>query len=98
MAALFGYSGCGLEKMMVAFRTLTVTVPPEIADALHESVQSGEFASESEALSNAVQTWEKQRALENIRNRIKRSIEDPRPSIPIDEVEAHMERYMAERQ
>jgi antitoxin ParD1/3/4 len=69
-----------------------------VADALHESVQNGEFASEGDALSDAVQTWEKQRTLENIRKRIKRSIEDPRPSIPIDEVEAHMERYMAERQ
>ena len=65
---------------------------------LQDSVRRGEFASESDALVAAAKAWEKQRTLETIRERIRLSIEDPRPSIPIDEVEAHLERYMAERQ
>ena len=87
--------------MMSAARTLTVTVPVEIADALHESVQSGEFASESEALVAAAKSWQKRRDLiesqkESIRRDIKASLDDPRPSIPIEEVERYMERYMAQ--
>ena len=83
---------------MTVARTLTVTIPAETAEALQDSVRRGEFASESDALVAAAKAWEKQRTLETIRERIRLSIEDPRPSIPIDEVEAHLERYMAERQ
>lgn len=86
---------------MSAARTLTITVPGEIADALHDSVQSGEFASESDALLAAAKSWQDKRDLierqkDAIRRDVRASLADPRPSIPIDEVEKYMKRYMAE--
>jgi antitoxin ParD1/3/4 len=82
-------------------RVLTVTVPAEIAEALDQSVQRGEFASDGEALVAAAKSWQERRDLierqkEAIRRDIKASLDDPRPSIPIEEVERHMERYMAQ--
>jgi Arc/MetJ-type ribon-helix-helix transcriptional regulator len=82
---------------MSTARTLTVTVPADIADALDESIRQGEFASESEALIAAARSWERGRALEHIRRQIRESMEDPRPSVPIDEVEERIEQYMADR-
>ena len=82
---------------MSAVRTMTVTVSAEIAEALDQSVRSGEYTSESEALADAVQSWDKRRTFENIRHRIRQSIDDENASTPIDDAEAELKRFMAER-
>ncbi|MDP4024216.1 type II toxin-antitoxin system ParD family antitoxin [Methylobacterium sp. NEAU 140] len=81
--------------------TLTITLPPDMLRALRESVEAGAHATIDDALGAAVRAWQRQRRedaehLETIRARIRRSLDDPRPSLSLEEVEAHMEALFAE--
>jgi antitoxin ParD1/3/4 len=78
---------------------VSVTMTSEQMQVIRETVQSGEFASTSEAMRDAVRVWQRQRIedaerLEAIRARVRRSINDPRPSLSADEAEAELTRFM----
>lgn len=78
---------------------VSVTMTSEQMQVIRESVQSGEFATTSEAMRDAVRVWQRQRIedaerLEAVRARIRRSIDDPRPSLSADEAEAELARFM----
>lgn len=80
---------------------ISVTVTPDMLKAIRASVDAGEYASTSEAMRDALRLWQRQRAedferLEAIRARVHRSIDDPRPSLDEDEVDAQLERFFAE--
>ena len=80
---------------------ISVTVTPDMLKAIRASVDAGEYASTSEAMRDALRLWQRQRAedferLEAIRARVRRSIDDPRPSLDEDEVDAQLERLFAE--
>ncbi|HRC26654.1 MAG TPA: ribbon-helix-helix domain-containing protein [Alphaproteobacteria bacterium] len=75
---------------------VSVTMTPDMMRALRESVEAGEFASTSEAMRDAVRVWKRQRLedaerLNAIRARVRRSIEDPRPSLSGDQADAHFD-------
>lgn len=75
----------------MAAAKLSVTLTAEMVKDLEASVAAGEFASTSEALRDAVRIWrdrreERAERLAAIRARLQASIDDPRPSIPIDVV------------
>jgi len=79
---------------------VSVTMTPDMLRALRESVESGEFATTSEAMRDAVRVWQRQRIeyaerLEALRARVRRSIDDPRPSLTADEAEEEMKRFMS---
>ena len=84
---------------------ISITVTPAMKRVLEERVASGQFASASELMREAFRTWqqkqdEHQERLAAIRARIQRSIDDPRPSISVDEVfgrlkEMHEQRLKA---
>lgn len=79
---------------------VSVTMTPDMMRALRESVEAGEFASTSEAMRDAVRVWKRQRLedaerLNAIRARVRRSVEDPRPSLSGDEVDAHFDALFA---
>jgi antitoxin ParD1/3/4 len=87
---------CYLNKWQLKGTTLqnaekiSITIPPDMLRAIRESVEAGEYASTSEALRDAVRVWQRQRTedaerLAAIRTRVRRSLDDPRPSIPLDE-------------
>nr|WP_318030353.1 CHAD domain-containing protein [Rhizobium ruizarguesonis] len=70
-------------------------------DAVEERGQfeAGEFATTSEAMRDAVRVWQRQRLedakrLNAMRARIRRSLDDPRPSLTAEEAEAEMDRFM----
>jgi antitoxin ParD1/3/4 len=75
---------------------ISVTMTSDMLQSIRESVESGEYASTSEALRDAVRLW-RQRRLEHserlsaIRARVRRSIEDPRPSLTEGEVDDHLD-------
>jgi antitoxin ParD1/3/4 len=74
---------------------ISITVTAEMLSDLRASVESGEFASTSEAMRDAVRIWQRERLeraerLESIRARIRQSIDDPRPSLTTEEVEARI--------
>ena len=78
---------------------VSVTMTPDMMRAIRESVESGEFATTSEAMRDAVRVWQRQRIedaerLEAVRARIRRSIDDTRPSLSADEAEAELARFM----
>jgi antitoxin ParD1/3/4 len=83
---------------MQSAEKVSITMTPEMLRALRESVEAGEYATTSEAMRDAVRIWQRQRLedaerLVAIRARIRRSLDDPRPSLSADEAEATMERF-----
>jgi antitoxin ParD1/3/4 len=88
--------------MMSSAADANVTLPPEAQRLVQAAVDAGEFASTSEAVGDAVRVWQRQR-LENadrlaaIKERIRRSLDDPRPSLTQEEVEAELDRFMQQR-
>lgn len=75
---------------------ISITMTPEQLRAVRESVTAGEYASTSEVLRDAVRLWQRQRQedaerLNAIRARIRRSLDDPRPSLSLEQVDAHLE-------
>jgi antitoxin ParD1/3/4 len=65
---------------------ISVTMTPELLDVIRASVASGEFASTSEALRDAVRVWQRDRQVHAeriaaIKARVQRSIADPRPDL-----------------
>jgi antitoxin ParD1/3/4 len=80
---------------------ISVTMTPEMLRAIRESVESGEYASTSEALRDAVRIWQRERheyaeRIKSIRARIRRSLDDPRPDLDEDEVDRRLEVLFAE--
>ncbi len=80
---------------------ISITMTAEQLDAIRASVRAGEYASTSEALRHAVRLWQRQRAedaqrLEAIRARVRRSIDDPRPSLSQAELDARLDALFAD--
>ncbi|OWK21509.1 CopG family transcriptional regulator [Mesorhizobium amorphae CCBAU 01583] len=78
---------------------VSVTMAREQMQAIRESVEAAEFATTSEAMRHAVRVWQRQRLedaerLAAIRARVRRSLDDPRPSLTADEADAEMARFM----
>lgn len=76
---------------------ISVTVTPDMLKQLRASVDAGEYASTSEAMRDALRAWQRRRLedverLSAIRARVRRSIEDPRPSLNEEEVSVRLER------
>ena len=70
---------------------ISITLTPEMNRIIKQRVEAGDFASSSELIREALRVWQKreeehQERLTSIRARIQKSIDDPRPSIPAEEV------------
>jgi len=79
---------------------LTVAVTPEMMRALRASVGAGEYGSTSEAVRDALRLWKRKReehieTLADIRARIRRSLDDPRPDLTLEEVDAELDEAFA---
>lgn len=66
---------------MNTLERLTITLTPEIAEAVHTAVAAGEYASSSEVIREALRDWRHKRALqrrelEDLRAQIQRGIDD----------------------
>jgi antitoxin ParD1/3/4 len=73
---------------------ISITMTSDMLRVIRESVESGEYASTSEAMRDAVRVWQRQRLedaerLAAVRARIRRSIDDPRPSLTEEQADAH---------
>ena len=69
---------------------IRITLPPAMLEAIKAQVAAGNFSSTSEVLREAMRLWlrseeEHAQRLEAIRAGVKASLDDPRPSVPIDE-------------
>jgi antitoxin ParD1/3/4 len=78
---------------------VTITMTADLLQSVRDTVEAGEFATTSEAMRDAVRVWQRQRLedserLNAMRAGIRRSLEDPRPSLSAEEAEAEMSRFM----
>ncbi|MGL4490449.1 MAG: ribbon-helix-helix domain-containing protein [Rhizobiaceae bacterium] len=81
---------------------ISITVTPAMKRTLEERVASGEFASASELMREAFRVWQKredehQEQLASIRARIQKSLDDPRPSLSLEESRAAFQRHAEAR-
>lgn len=80
---------------MAAPEKITVTLTPKMARAVRASVDSGEYASASEVVWEALRGWQRQRAehaerLASVGARVRRSVDDPRPSLSESELDREL--------
>ena len=80
---------------------ISITLTSDMLRTIRSSVESGEYASTSEVLRDAMRVWQRQRLedaerLSAIRTRIQRSLDDPRPPVPLEEAFARIEKLHAE--
>lgn len=78
---------------------VSITMTADMMRVIRESVESGEFATTSEAMRDAVRVWQRTRLeyaerLEALRARVRHSLDDPRPSVSAEEAEADMARFL----
>jgi antitoxin ParD1/3/4 len=87
-----------MGQSMHSAEKISVTMTPEMLRIVRQSVEAGEYASTSEALRDAVRVWSRQRIedaerLTAIRARIRRSLDDPRPSLSAEDTQWEMQRF-----
>jgi antitoxin ParD1/3/4 len=80
---------------------ISITITPDMLRAVRESVESGDYTSTSEAVRDAVRVWLRQRLedrerLAVVRARVRRSLDDPRPDLDDEEVDARLKALFAE--
>ncbi len=79
---------------------ISVTITPEMLEVIRASVASGEYASTSEALRDAVRVWHRDRQehaerMAAIKARIQRSVADPRPDLSGAELDTRLDALFA---
>lgn len=75
---------------------ISITVTPEMLRAIRESVDAGEYASTSEVVRHAMRLWQRERdehaeRIAAIKARIRKSLDDPRPSLSEEEARQAIE-------
>lgn len=86
---------------MQSAEKISITMTPEMLRLIRESVEAGEYASTSEVIRDAMRLWQRRReehaeTLKSIKASIRRSLDDPRPSLSEEEAYARMEAFMAQ--
>ena len=87
---------------MSAAEKISITLTPEMNRIIKQRVAAGDFASSSELIREALRVWQKredehQERLAAIRARIQDSLDDPRPSISLDEARDDFRRHVETR-
>lgn len=85
---------------MQSAEKISITLPPDMLRLLREAVAAGEYASTSEALRDAVRSWQRQRLedaerLASLRARAQASLADRRASLTEAEADARLEALFA---
>jgi len=89
------------DSAMQSAEKISITMTPEMLRLIRESVEAGEYASTSEVIRDAMRLWQRRReehaeTLKSIKASIRRSLDDPRPSLSEEEAYARMEAFMAQ--
>lgn len=76
---------------------ISITLTADMVRQVKDCVSAGEYASTSEVLRDALRLWARRRAedaerLAALRERVHRSLEDPRPDLPLEEAFDRIER------
>lgn len=81
---------------MQSAEKISITMTPEMLRSIRESVEAGEYASTSEVIRHAMRLWQRERdeyaeRIAAIKARIRKSLDDPRPDLTEEEMEAAIE-------
>ncbi|MDX8451441.1 type II toxin-antitoxin system ParD family antitoxin [Mesorhizobium sp. VK9D] len=87
---------------MESAEKLSITVTPAMARMIREKVEDGSFGSASEVIRAALRAFQREEEehaerMASIRARVKASIEDKRPSVPVEEVDARLRELFGQR-
>jgi antitoxin ParD1/3/4 len=86
---------------MQTVERLSITLPVEMARMIRAKVEAGQYATHSEVIRDALRLWQEkeelhQTRLARIRAMLQEAMDDPRPSVPFDEVMRELEARAAE--
>jgi antitoxin ParD1/3/4 len=89
---------------VAAVETITIDLPSEIAESVHQAVEAGEYTSTSEAIGDAVRLWKQYRdthddthgySIEELRELIREGLESgPSPWDSMAEIKAEARRRL----
>jgi antitoxin ParD1/3/4 len=76
---------------------LSITLPADMARMVRDKVEGGAYASNSEVIREALRVWQEREAvkahrMEEIREKIADSVNDPRPSLTDKEVNRRLKK------
>lgn len=82
---------------MPSIEKISIALPPEMVALVRQAVETGEYASSSEVVREALREWShrrtlRQQGIEELRQIWQQAIEDKSPGIPADEVLDRLER------
>jgi antitoxin ParD1/3/4 len=76
---------------------ISIALPPEMVAAVHQAVETGEYASSSEVVRDALRDWTqkrnlRQQGINELRKVWREAMNDKTPGIPVKEVLDRLER------
>jgi antitoxin ParD1/3/4 len=82
---------------MASVEKISIALPPEMAALLRQAVDTGEYASSSEVVRDALRDWTQKRNLrqqgvEELRQVWQQAIENRKPGVPVEDVLDRLER------
>jgi antitoxin ParD1/3/4 len=81
---------------MAKFENLTISLPADLVEMIRAHVKAGDFFSEGDLISEALQYWmdrhlSDEEVIERVRAEVEKSLNDPRPSRSAEEVWRRLE-------
>jgi antitoxin ParD1/3/4 len=81
---------------MPAVEKISIALPPEMVASIRKAVETGEYASGSEVVREALHEWMlkrdlRQQSLGELRNLWRQALEDKAPGVPVDEMLERLE-------
>jgi antitoxin ParD1/3/4 len=82
---------------MPSIEKISIALPPEMVSLVRRAVETGEYASSSEVIREALRDWShkrtlRQQGIEELRRVWQQAMQDNSPGIPADEVLDRLER------
>jgi antitoxin ParD1/3/4 len=82
---------------MSTVEKISIALPPEMVAAVRQAVETGEYASSSEVVRDALRDWTQKRnlrrqGLDELRQVWREAMDDKTPGVPVDEVLDRLER------
>ena len=83
--------------MSTTVEKISIALPPEMATLVRQAVETGEYASSSEVIRDALRDWNHKRRLreqgvDELRQVWQQARDDPRPAVAAEEVLDRLER------
>ena len=82
---------------MASVEKISIALPPEMVALLRQAVDTGEYASSSEVVRDALRDWTqkrnlRQQGIEELRQVWQQAIENRKPGVPVEDVLDRLER------